>query len=446
MIATGTAVATWLDQFKTPKDKALAEQLISHFRLVTNVDLSTGILDKLKLLSSSEPIAVFLERSLPKHLRTSSGTYKLPLHFRSANAGKTLSFQRKEKLPQSMYKHSKIKVPGRRKYWQRAYGAAMQAVKSDRNDKQDIGSEGTMATTVSSLARAYPNQVAMNPSADSIRTMRIRHIVIVTDFIGSGDRAKSMMDSLWSVRSIRSWRSSRLIKISVLAYSSTITGSSEIRNHRCKPNVDVVVDCPTIDDLGTDADDARELCYRLAPQQNLYLGYGQSGALIAFEHSCPNNAPSIFLHQKAAPASRKWIPLFKSRVTRDVFGQSRKASKLDQDRLALETLRFQSIANSARFLRSKEVQRNLILLLASLSRGRSRAHDVSIATGLSLFELERARDKAIADGLSDTNDRLTRQGHRLLIDLVRLARARIEEKRADMSYHPTQLRSPMPRT
>ena len=131
MIATGTAVATWLDQFKTPKDKALAEQLISHFRLVTNVDLSTGILDKLKLLSSSEPIAVFLERSLPKHLRTSSGTYKLPLHFRSANAGKTLSFQRKEKLPQSMYKHSKIKVPGRRKYWQRAYGAAMQAVKSD---------------------------------------------------------------------------------------------------------------------------------------------------------------------------------------------------------------------------------------------------------------------------------------------------------------------------
>ncbi|MGV8664194.1 phosphoribosyltransferase-like protein, partial [Pseudomonas aeruginosa] len=64
--------------------------------------------------------------------------------------------------------------------------------------------------------------------------------VIVTEFIGSGDRARTLLDAIWNVASIRSWHSGKFIKFWVIAYSGTDIGVHNVRSHRFSPNVHIV--------------------------------------------------------------------------------------------------------------------------------------------------------------------------------------------------------------
>lgn len=191
----------------------------------------------------------------------------------------------------------------------RATGAGMPPIVVDPDD-QEVGSEGAIANFITGYERLHRDSVLSHPGPDALRTGRVSHIVIVTDFIGSGKRVWEMLEAFWRVATIRSWHSYGLVRFAVIAYSGTEDGLKQVRSHRSGPNVRVVHACPTIFTafVGADRDAVEALC-RAHPRKSRYpFGFGWAGALIAFSHGMPNNAPPI-LH-----SDRKgWVPLFHNR-------------------------------------------------------------------------------------------------------------------------------------
>lgn len=144
----------------------------------------------------------------------------------------------------------------------------------------------------------------------------------MTDFIGSGDRARTLLDAMWNVASIRSWHSGKFIKFWVMAYSGTDIGVHNVRSHRFSPNVHIVNECPTLfNSFGEGKDEMIELCKKYGYFSKDPLGWKKTAALLAFEHGAPNNMPAIFVSGKsrgqkmdaAVPQARYGNPLENSR-------------------------------------------------------------------------------------------------------------------------------------
>src|SRR5207245_1143837 len=132
----------------------------------------------------------------------------------------------------------------------------------------------------------------------------------------------------------------------------------------------------------------KSLCTRYDPVDRdpvESLGYGGAGALIAFAHGCPNNAPRI-LH-RAGCWRRRWTPLFPARVTssvRELFGDKRDTATLAH---RLARLGERRLAEGAWLRRSRREGRLIITFLAAVRRGPRRDDTIARRTGLTLPEV-----------------------------------------------------------
>ena len=94
----------------------------------------------------------------------------------------------------------------------RAVGSGPKIIEPSRTVDPEVGSEGLIANIVTGVFRQCKNHATIHPGPDLIRSRKIRRFVLVTDFIGSGDRARRYLDAAWHVRSVRSWWSARRTK------------------------------------------------------------------------------------------------------------------------------------------------------------------------------------------------------------------------------------------
>ena len=180
----------------------------------------------------------------------------------------------------------------------------------------EVGSEGIIANFITSFCRLRSSATALNhPGPDKLRLRKVRAIVVVTDFIGSGNRVFEMLEAFRNVATLRSWQSYGLLKYFVVAYAGTLPGIQLIERSKLRPEVMVAAYCPTIKNTfqGQRRRTVENLCQRYPNGHPTPLGYRNSGALIAFAHMCPNNAPPI-LHS----GRNGWVPLFPGRSTSGV--------------------------------------------------------------------------------------------------------------------------------
>lgn len=404
----------WLDQFSRPEDRNLAAQMLDQLRYVPNVDLVSDIALRLEqVIPHGEKAALYIERELQTT---------------------------RNKKPIKMYKEEKLRITGRRRRGLRAVGAALAAVRSPTNIRQQIGSEGVIAQQLTQLCARHRKRYLLQPSADEIRAKKVRHLVIVTDFIGSGNRVARMLDSLWQVRTIRSWHSGRFIRTGVLCYSGTPDGLHTVQRHRSNPSVSMVMPCPTITNAFSAqvSADIIDLCNRYGQFHINPLGYGHVGALIGFEHGCPNNAPAILI-EASNSHSAPWQPLFEKRSAGEV---ARAASVAPEEvvTLPLETLQYPAIAVASGYKDSGLERRNIILLLAALSR-RHRCNELVGILQLPLWQLAKAIENAETLGLIDPQQRLTSIGRQELRALNR-EEAQVLASSPRTNYYPSVLRVP----
>ena len=161
------ATLAWLAQFEAA-DQPVAIQLLEGLRLVSR----DSFIDELRALilqksDGDSPIGLYAEREL----------------------------NHRGGVPHRLFKEPRRKV-------RRAEGSGPQPVKPTKAYDPSVGSEGLIAQLITELCREFPSKFMNHPGPDKIREKRMRRFMVVTDLIGSGDRAYNYLQAAWD-RSFR---------------------------------------------------------------------------------------------------------------------------------------------------------------------------------------------------------------------------------------------------
>ncbi|TNF78766.1 MarR family transcriptional regulator [Pseudomonas sp. ICMP22404] len=427
-IASDARARAWLEQFNLG-DRSRARKLLEAFAFVSRDDFINHM--RAMLLREAESIqgtvALYAERELRHRL------------------GK----------PNRLFSETRRSI-------RRAIGAkGPDAVRPTKAYDPSVGSEGIVAQMISQLCQEYPGKFLNHPGPEQIRRKRVRAFWVVTDLIGSGDRASSYLEAAWLVRSVRSWWSGKLMSFAVMAYSATGLGERRVTRHPSKPTIHIVLPCPTIDTCfsAKEAEQMKVLCTTYDPTDGEpghgpwfwcgpSLGYGNTGALLVFAHGAPNNVPLMF-HKASKDKKKTWTPLFPARVSagisKEVFGIDLTAESISA---RLANLGDQNLAKSKAILKS-DIDTGMSFLVLSALLRRSRMSDRALATrtGLKTYELSNLLQTMTRYGWIDSQRRLTDRGY------GQLEHARKQEHLAKEAapvgnlilepYYPSSLRHPV---
>jgi hypothetical protein len=399
----------WLSQFD-PSDQQTAKTILEEMLLVSRDEFAERLRSAIlrRLDAESGPVGIYVERELPS----------------------------RKGIPHRLFKESSRRP-------KRAHGIGPAPVEPTRRYDPDVGSEGIVAQLVTEICRERKGLAINHPGPDAIRKKSIRRFMLVTDFIGSGDRAWKYLQAAWRVRSVRSWwslRASNGMGFEVVAYSGSLKGIKRVQSHPSAPLVSTVCACPTVSTSLSPADrqEATSLCERKNPDKKMpAMGFGEVGALIAFAHGAPNNCPAM-LFKKASG----WEPLFPVRLTTSTRADFTVEDAAEEVRARLEKMGQSRLAHPE-LKAIPSGKRSLLLIMAALSKPPRTPEAVSRKTRLTLFEVEAAMARGLKLGWLDGRNRVTDEGH------AELRRARIVPAKKpafpsvpEEPYYPKSLRAP----
>lgn len=263
--------------------------------------------------------------------------------------------------------------------------------------------------------------------------------MLVTDFIGSGERMSRMLDALWKVATIRSWASYKLISFEVVCYSATEWGLSHVRRHSTAPNIRTFAACPTLHEAfkGVELKEVEALCFKYPKKSRDWLGFRSTGSLIAFSHGIPNNAPAIFHSSRGG-----WRPLFVGRSTQmtDLNAAADTAADIEERSQALLGVRnAQHVLSTA----SGEQWTYTMMVLLTIRGGSTSPMTISARTRVPLSRVDEVLALALKAGWLYPSMRLTPMGRRELRSLLRWGgdTSELAFPHSDL-YFPKQLRAP----
>lgn len=417
----------WLNQFSS-NDRKPVEGWLNKLSVIDAELFRTKMLVHIKhyaqLLSPEQPVALYVERELRKYL----GKSQYAFHEKPTTLATT-----KRRVLRSYGSAAKIKV-----------------VQQTRTVLPEIGSEGIIANLLTQLQRDNRGRFILNAGPDVIRQrgQTIKVAFVVCDFIGTGTRVNSFLDAFWRMATVKSWRSLQLLKFHVLAYSGTPEGIAAVRTHPCKPEVNWIAPCPTIDTeyAETEANVLREIFINHDPVDKdpvESLGYCGQGAMLVFAHGCPNNAPRVLY--KKGRGRKKWKPLLRER------GNTLENLR-DHDNLKRRLTRFGKFAPDAiaKRLRSAALSSegvDRLLVLTALKAGYRFNEDIAHVTGIDLPDIDSAINVLQQLGWISSRNRLTSEGHRNLTLAGPLKLKKEKNTTSDFFgervYYPKSLRPPV---
>lgn len=304
-------------------------------------------------------------------------------------------------------------VPDRHgKMRRRAVGrAGPPAVKPPRG-RARVGSEGLVAFIASQQKDAWPKIFMNHPGPDLLRgkSAPAGEIIILTDFIGSGRRVRTMLNKFWAVPSVRSWVSRDLLRFRVVAAAATNSGLTRVRSHRLRPEVVSEWVAPVVDWTSAPSHYLawRALMVAYGPASGRgagRYGFGDEAALIAFSYRIPNNTPAI-IHQSEG----SWRALYNGPIPatlNSLFGVRSISQIVDEA----------AFDNGIALPPSLTVEERQMVVILSLLKGRwHRGSQTALAarTGMAIPVLMDILRDALAKGLIAATGRLTDKGYAFL--------------------------------
>ena len=312
------------------------------------------------------------------------------------------------------------------------------------------GSEAIVAAMLNGVRRAAGTRQPFvgAPSLKNMRGARCRTILLVDDYSGSGDRIKGFYRSFRSHSTLRSWASYHRIDYHVACYAATPHALRVLQKTFGKDKVHLHTVCPTISTRSWDDDrlkSVKNICEKYASSaiQCPPFGYGNTGSLLAFSHSAPNNLP-VVLWQMFRAGGAAWSPFFLDKGIPDDIRTLFSMTDVDRQRLSavrqLRQPRLSLIDWSQ--LPSRDSQ-NAMLVLAAIARRPRDRHYVAQVTGLPLPAVRRAADLCTTLRLIDRSFHLTDQGRVELqhAKKVMLLGDDFLLNGSDEPYYPRQLRA-----
>ena len=320
----------------------------------------------------------------------------------------------------------------------RAYGKVGPAlIPRLRHVAEEIGSEGVVANILTQFQRSHKETVLLSPGPDIIREKQVRRFVLVTDFIGSGDRVTDYLDAAWRLRSFRSWwsrRSSKGLHVEVLAYAGTLDGVAKVERHGSAPLVTLVTRCPTINTVFPPSRSKvlTRLCEIYAPTGSRPLGYGGAGVLLTFDHGMPNNAPAIFWK-----SSKAWSALVPARSPSSVGSPFNTPLTDEKARIRIETSARASSTGQTLLPVNLET-----IVLSALRRSPRQPEAISGRLGLKIEDVRTVLAKLKTWGWINDNHQLTERGRIIASRLIRQDRKLPLSSSEKTLYFPASLRVP----
>lgn len=193
----------------------------------------------------------------------------------------------------------------------------------NKDEKSPSDSAGRLAHSLKNLERDLPGYVELKPRVDSMRKQKVKHIIFVDDFVGTGDRfIKSWRTTVPA--SIKSWCSRGWCKVWFLTFAAHQAGLNRIiRNVRPMTLQQTRVKVPVAGSFFQETSGIRKVLGKYGAKlgsSRQVMGYGGLACPVVFQHGCPNNLPLIFWVQPSRKSRVKWRPLFPNRsVSSDVY-------------------------------------------------------------------------------------------------------------------------------
>ncbi|MFT6833995.1 MAG: hypothetical protein ACJA0H_000021 [Francisellaceae bacterium] len=193
-----------------------------------------------------------------------------------------------------------------------------------------LGSEAFVSNLVTQLGRRNREKVispegnTLNPTINNLRTEKVDSLILVDDLIGSGNRTKEFLESVYQHPTIRSWLSGKHLEIHIVSYMASEKGKRIVEKwcakHK-KTTLHVLNKCPM---LNVNDEALIDLCKRYVDKkEKLPIGYGSNPVRVVFSHSAPNNLPALLFRDRTnlkskdaslRPHITSWKALFPRRA------------------------------------------------------------------------------------------------------------------------------------
>jgi hypothetical protein len=199
-----------------------------------------------------------------------------------------------------------------------------------------LGSEAFVSNLITQLGRRFRDKIispegnAQNPTINNLRTEKVDSLILVDDLIGSGNRTKEFLDSVYQHPTIRSWLSGKHIEIHIVTYMASDKGKDLVEkwcDKHQKSTLHVLNKCPM---LNVNDEALIDLCKRYVDKKEQFpIGYGSNPVRVVFSHSAPNNLPALLFRDRTKLKSkdvslRPHITTWKALFPRRALGEALK--------------------------------------------------------------------------------------------------------------------------
>lgn len=181
------------------------------------------------------------------------------------------------------------------------------------------GSEGAVGNLIRSFAGEDPDASHdpwLHPRSplEEVRDRRCRALVLVSDYAGSGRQVIDFAESFVRNKTIRSWKSSGLVRIVVVVFAASTLARVAMEGSRAVNEVRVARPAVSFADMEwSHADRAaiEALCLRYADRRQAWqaLGFNDSRGLFVMHTGVPNNVPYILRRR-----GKDWSSFFEGRA------------------------------------------------------------------------------------------------------------------------------------
>ncbi|MGP5523683.1 phosphoribosyltransferase-like protein [Glutamicibacter arilaitensis] len=271
------------------------------------------------------------------------------------------------------------------------------------------GSEGL----IGHLLRDVQGKGVLQPtdSLSTLRTRRVRTILVVTDTIETGNQVAKFVQALLANRTLKSWKSFGWIKIRVVSYAVSKVGVERLSLVNAVDAVNFVRSAPTIYSLpwpAADINQAIDVCTRNGQGRDL-LGYGEQASLFGFQDRVPNTIPRIFRQ-----SGEDWSPLFEGKggrlVPTDMISELLKSTPTDiAHNEVVAAVRQERLSTSIN-KQLRESNRDILVALSLLRVSSNAVHLVEVALGQSHSEVLKLLDYLVSQGWVTATYQLTHAG------------------------------------
>lgn len=277
------------------------------------------------------------------------------------------------------------------------------------------GSEALAANLLRNIALKDPSFLGPASSLADLRAGRCRSIVFVEDYSGSGGQCLKYVNAWLRNKTIRSWKSYRLVKIHVLLYAASAAAYERIRADSRIASVKALEQAPSLGYAGWSVDQeqaVRALCVKYAQRRSLALGFKDSGGLMVLQHTIPNNLPHILWQTgRRGRSTGPWEPFLPSRkFPADLTAFAAESHRPPVDyKSAAEKVGGSVLAAAVTRMTESDLQ-CLVLTLGACAEGARHTTRLVAETGMPKAKTEHALATLQRLGMTDDQHRLTDNG------------------------------------